>query len=351
LLIEGKWGLPHVQYAARWAFTRDLIDFLDQSTQTHALSNANTQHAQVEAQGALSIIKWFIAADVQHIRAFAPAYSLSRQRSYPATMLSVSIPFGKWQLSSSNRFEWFEHIPVFTGQISRNVGLFKLGVAARTSFRRPTMNDLFWGAANGQSITELSPEKGAEVELNQEFKTHWRNASLHWQQAIYSRKLESPILWMPAGAIWLPVNYHRSSVRGTQGNLMLKMHTKQVQYWFSAYGEWNDSRLQSAAGGPVFQRLFVPAANGQLQWGAVFHRHELALSMQFSGKRYITHDNSDFLKGYTLLNANWSRHFSLSKLRASYGLVLFNITQTAYYIIPGRPMPAMSVQAFFKTEF
>lgn len=351
VLVEGKWTLPKFQYAARWAYTRDAIDFLDPSTQVNALSNANTQHAQVEAHGALSIVKWFVAADVQHIRAFAPAYSLQRERSYPATMFSFSIPFGKWQLSSSNRFEWFERIPVFTGQISRNIGSFKLGFAARTSFRRPTMNDMFWGAANGQSLTELSPEKGVELELNQEFKKNWRNTSIIWQQAVYARELNSPILWMPAGAIWLPINYYSSSVRGTQGNLAVKVHQKRLQYWFSAYGEWNDSRLQATENGTVFQRLFVPSTNGQLQWGVVFQRHELALSMQFSGKRFITQDNSDFLKGYTLLNAQWSRCFNISRAKASYGLALYNITQTAYYIIPGRPMPAMSVQAFIKSEF
>jgi iron complex outermembrane receptor protein len=351
VLIEGKWGLPRIQYAARWAYTRDAIDFNDPLSRVHAVSNANAQHAQIEAQGAIAIVKWFVAADVQYIKAFAPAYSLQRQRSYPAQMLSFSVPFGKWNFSSSNRFEWFERIPVFSGQISRLVGAFKLGLAARSSFRRPTMNDLFWGAANGQLATNLNPEKGEELEFNQEFNYQRGNSTLHWQHAFYARKLNSPILWMPSGAVWLPVNYNSSQVRGMQGNMTVKVHLKQALYWVSAYGEWNDSRLQSVEGGPVFQRLFIPSANGQLQVGAMFGSHEMVLSMQFSGKRYVTQDNSDYLNGYALLNANWSRHFKLSKMRASYGLALLNITQTAYYIIPGRPMPAMTMQAFFKSEF
>jgi outer membrane cobalamin receptor len=213
------------------------------------------------------------------------------------------------------------------------------------------MNDLFWGAANGQLATNLNPEKGEELEFNQEFNYQRGNSTLHWQHAFYARKLNSPILWMPSGAVWLPVNYNRSQVRGMQGNMTVKVHLKQALYWVSAYGEWNDSRLQSVEGGPVFQRLFIPSANGQLQVGAMFGSHEMVLSMQFSGKRYVTQDNSDYLNGYALLNANWSRHFKLSKMRASYGLALLNITQTAYYIIPGRPMPAMTMQAFFKSEF
>lgn len=351
VLVEGKWGFPRIQYAARWAYTRDVIDFNDPLSHVHALSNAYTQHVQIEAQGAIATLKWFAGADAQHMSAFAPAYSLQRQRTYPAQMLSFTLPFGKWSFSSSNRFEWFERIPVFSGQISRLLGAFKLGLAARSSFRRPTMNDLFWGAANGQSTSNLNPEKGEELELNQEFNYQLGNSSVHWRHAFYARKLNSPILWMPSGAVWLPVNYYSSQVRGMQGNVTVKMHFKQAQYWVSAYGEWNDSRLQSVKGGPVFQRLFIPSANGQVQIGAMLGSHEVVLSMQCSGKRYVTQDNSDYLKGYALLNANWSRHFKLAKSRARYGIALMNITQTAYYIIPGRPMPAMSVQAFFKTEF
>jgi iron complex outermembrane receptor protein len=249
------------------------------------------------------------------------------------------------------RYEWNERMPTaglsLQFQASRRLA-WKSNV--HSSFRRPTLNDLFW--VSGAALSPLKSEKGWGSELGLMVKTDlttYKQCQLQFTAEItaYYRELDFPILWVPAGAVWRATNLSGGGrYAGAQLSVQAQAHIRQSKMGLQINLDRVKALVKQAEGGPEYQQIFVPLYNGNIALSWHRPKYQFSVNTQLVGLRYIQTDNLASLPAYALVNAQWRYPAVLTKKGVVFdvGLQTQNLTQTSYFSMPGRPMPGRSVQ-------
>lgn len=380
-MVEGNQLLgvqQKVKGTLRLGYVHDYIDFLEgRIGAEHAISVANTLHAQTEWQVALpKKMTLLFGGDFQWQQADINAYLGKVNRQLPANFVSLSgmshvQTAGKTyrlQYVFSSRYEWHENIP--TGSFSLLLGKekqvkekawklplqYKLNV--HNSFRRPTLNDLYWYIPSGR--TALYSEKGNSAELGfvlgnaltGNFLNGWLARGVKHGQVLgnaeitaFYRQLDKPILWMPAGAIWRPMNLMGGGQYvgiAYQSQCVFLISAKRISsVRVFSQGEWVRTSVKSSAESQPYQQIFIPnytgAAGIQVKsvWG------DVGLLLKSTGKRFIQTDNLVAMKSFNLLDISWSKPFVLPqwKMQGKFHASCENVMGVVYQTVPNRPMP------------
>ena len=249
------------------------------------------------------------------------------------------------------RYEWNERMPTagmsLQFQASRRLA-WKSNV--HTSFRRPTLNDLFW--VSGAALSPLKSEKGWGSEMGLLYQSNLVQKGetqllLKAEMTAYYRELDYPILWVPAGAVWRATNLSGGGkYAGAQLSLTAQLQKHRSNIALQLNVDRVQARVKQALNAPEYQQIFVPPNNGNFTLSWHRPKHQLSVNCLLVGARYIQTDNLASLPAYQLVNALW-RVPSVWKRNgfiADLGVQCQNLTQTQYQSMPGRPMPGRSFQ-------
>ncbi|MBM3438678.1 MAG: hypothetical protein FJX91_06045 [Bacteroidetes bacterium] len=331
----------------------DQIDYYSTPDDTMgSLSRGNTLHYQNELYYSKRSLRVLLGTDFQYQSAHTEYYLGWSRRSLPASLLGVYWSHRKWSAMGNARYEWNERMPTagmsLQFQASRRLA-WKSNV--HTSFRRPTLNDLFW--VSGAALSPLKSERGWGSEMGclyQSNTSHWRKWQLVQVKAeltAYYRELDYPILWVPAGAVWRATNLSGGGkYAGAQLSVVAQFALLQSSFVLQANLDRVRARVKQFQNAPEYQQIFVPPYNGNFSLNWHRPKHHLAVNGQWVGLRYIQTDNLAYLPPYTLWNAQWRRIALLNQkgIALDLGLQCQNIMGTRYQSMPGRPMPGRSVQ-------
>ena len=375
-MVEGNQLLgvqQKVKGTLRLGYVHDYIDFLvGRIGADHAISVANTFHAQTEWQVALpKKLMLLFGGDFQWQQADINAYLGKVNRQLPANFVSLTglthvQTAGKtYRLHYvfSSRYEWHENIP--TGSFSLLWGKekewkwplqYKLNV--HNSFRRPTLNDLYWYIPSGR--TSLYSEKGKSAELGIVLGNALTgNAAIgvlngdvkrsqvlgNMEVTAFYRQLDKPILWMPAGAIWRPMNLMGGGEYvglAYQSQCVFLLSAKRItSVRIFSQGEWVRTSVKSSPESQPYQQIFIPNYTGasgiqvKSVWG------DVGLLIKTTGKRFIQTDNLVAMKSFDLMDITWSRPFVLTqwKMQGKFHASCENVMGVVYQTVPNRPMP------------
>ena len=342
----------HLSMLQRLGGVMDQIDYYSSPEDTlGSLSRGKTLHYQNELYYTRERLRFLLGTDFQYQRAHTEYYLGWARRTLPASLLGIYWSEGKWSAVGNARYEWNERMPTagvsVQFQASRRLA-WKSNV--HSSFRRPTLNDLFW--VSGAAISPLKSEKGWGSELGVLLKTDLSNFKQYQLQlsaelTTYYRELDYPILWVPAGAVWRATNLSGGGrYAGAQLSAQLLVQYHKSKFNLQANLDRVKALVKQATHSPEYQQIFVPLYNGNIALSWHRPKNQFALNTQFVGQRYVQTDNLASLPAYALFNATW-RHSGLLNpkgFRIDLGLQTQNLTQTVYYSMPGRPMPGRSVQ-------
>ena len=357
--LNHRWKSTH-----RVGWIRDFMEYTDGNTVgggTPQRSIANTTHVQSEwyyKPNANTLL--LMGGDFQAQQADISHYVQPVNRILPAIFVAwykagernfMSIPW-HWQRVATARYEAKERIPTasisWVVKPSASVASVKFNV--HSTFRRPTLNDLYWFVPGGNRLT-LTYEQGAGTELA--WQRRWtKYGSLEW--LVYGRYLDKPIVWVPAGAFWMPTNLQGG---GTYYGGQSK--TKAYIWVHPTYGTWiwvnqwerNISWVKQAINSHAYHQIFIPNLSGKTTM--VWQKKNLAaeIGYAYTGKRYIQTDNKKYLPGFGLVQAEvsyqkaWKTNVLVLRLE---GDNLLNIT---YQTVPNRPMPGASVRVVSSLRF
>lgn len=347
-MAESKYHVKDFKWNARAAAIKDLIRFRDTNTGEDERTLAKSFHLQSEWSGVYKNMHWLTAADFQAIVAHAPAYNGQKRRNYPAQIAAIQWKEKKWCSAASMRFEWFEKLPVYAASIGRELGQFKLAAAARTSFRRPALNDLFW---DRNDHVALKPEKGKEVECTLDWTYKRDAAEIQFQGGAFTRQLSNAIIWIPTGFKWEAVNYFSANYSGIQVRFFGKTKFKKSVFTLIANGETVYSQVKVGNEEKAYERIFVPNVNGSLQAAWTCLSWSFNADMVHTGRRFIATDNSSQLPGFSILNAGMEKKITLHAVEMNVALNASNILGAAYYVMPGKPMPFRGFQITIKLKY
>ena len=343
----------------RLGYVKDQINYFSSpSDNKGSLSIGKTVHFQSEFYRIWGIWKAFLGNDIQYQQAHSEYYLGWSSRVLPASLIGLSASKGKTSYGFNGRYEWHEKVPTmglsFVYQASKQ-GSIKANV--HSSFRRPTLNDLFW--VTGGMAQGLKPEKGKGAEVGYLLK--WLPNGL-WKQnrvdqnrwvgqselTFYYRTVDQPILWVPKGTYWFATNLSGGGIyvggqlsaslkyqMGDKGSVILKSNVDRVS-----------SRVKQTPESMAYQQIFVPDWNGNAYLGFENLRFETGIGMDYTGRRFIQTDNLESLNPFALVNLQ----FGLRKVVLPMGMMLqgklelLNVLNQEYVNMPGRPMPGRAVR-------
>jgi iron complex outermembrane receptor protein len=330
----------------------DQIDYYSTPQDTvGSLSRGRTFHYQNELYYSKRALRILLGTDFQYQSAHTEYYLGWSHRALPASLLGVYWSHRKWSAVGNARYEWNERMPTaglsLQFQASRRLA-WKSNV--HTSFRRPTLNDLFW--VSGAALSPLKSEKGWGSEMGLLYQSNLVQKGetqllLKAEMTAYYRELDYPILWVPAGAVWRATNLSGGGkYAGAQLSLTAQLQKHRSNIALQLNVDRVQARVKQALNAPEYQQIFVPPYNGNLTLSWHRPKYQLSMNCLLVGERYIQTDNLASLPAYQLVNALW-RVPSVWKRNgfiADLGVQCQNLTQTQYQSMPGRPMPGRSFQ-------
>lgn len=338
-LIESNIYLKKVNNINRLGITRDQIVFTDTAHHVQDTSLADVKHFQTEWYFNYRKIKILTGADLQWQSGRASSYHGVRERIYPAQFLSVNIPIKNWIFNTSIRFEWYEKIPVWSASTERNIAKrLKLKANAHNTFRRPTLNDLFWGTLAARN---LKNEYGYGAETGIEYGIKRNHYFASFTSCIYARNITNAIVWMPANPQWIPMNAMQGKFQGLQFMANQKwVSGKSILRILLNYDYLNSAMLYSEADVVKRERIFVPRHSGNLLLGLDRGTWNGNVNYVYTGARFISTDNSEMLNGFGLLNLQLSHTMVIkNKWTGFIQLSIQNLSNIKYENMPGKPMP------------
>ena len=215
------------------------------------------------------------------------------------------------------------------------------GLAAR-SFRAPTFNDLYWpredwdalygpGSGGVEGNPNLKPETATSYELG---VGTFHFGKVETDITYFYNRFKDMINWTMDNTFWWrPTNVDTAVIKGVEANVNFEI-TKALK------ANLNYTRLSATN-------------NVTHQWIIYRPRHEYKSSMTYDvtdrlnfyiagkllSKRYVTTDNSRFLKSYFIADTNIS--YKLAKF-ATLTMTVYNLFNRNYEEEEGYPMPGTS---------
>ncbi len=221
---------------------------------------------------------------------------------------------------------------VFSGNVYRN-------------YKVPTLNDLYWDPGG---TPELQPEQGIGYEVGMAYSTYQSDqfiTQFKVEANAYRSNIEDWILWYPTDDnFWKAENLKKVLNRGIETKLALQFSlggfsaSLKGQYAYTeAQNQQPISGLDNSEGK---QLIYTPYHKSNFtasieKWGIrLFYHHN------YTGERYTTRDNSEYVESYNLGAMGLSKDFKPSNnIYCKAQIKLNNILDEQYQVLAWRPMP------------
>jgi vitamin B12 transporter len=219
--------------------------------------------------------------------------------------------------------------------------------------RVPTLNDMYWNPGGNRS---LKNEYGYTGELTNEMSGNISpSLSFTSQMSLYLISIDNMIKWTPGeSGYWSPSNISKANSSGAEGNLILNYVNSYFKIRFSAKYAWNVARIIKSQDGEVFsgkQIIYSPEHLFNAGLRAGYKNYYLSSMSCFTGKRYITADNSDYLSAYLINNVSTGIKFYSGKNSFDINLKADNLFNINYQAIAWYPMPGRSFNVSIIYQF
>ena len=263
---------------------------------------------------------------------------------YPAMRFdAVSSAGTSWSPQAGARvsFKTFE-----AGILSR----INTGVRASLSrnFRAPTFNELYYAGGGGLGNPDLRPERATSFDAGADLL--FAALGDHYVQASYFRiDMKDRVVWVAAGAgIVSPRNMHRIRSEGFEfshtSSMLSDIITIETNYTLAETRNISPGDLNEGN-----QLIYIPRetfnitlALGKEFATGFFRKISVMARETFTGYRYISEDNADFLPSFKLTDIAVAGRMSINQLSMAIKAEINNLFDEDYQVIIGYPMPRRS---------
>jgi iron complex outermembrane receptor protein len=211
------------------------------------------------------------------------------------------------------------------------------------AFRIPTFNDLYWNQGGNPNLTA---EKSWNTELNLAKRWKWKDHRVVVRQNAYVKSITNGIIWLPTAGYWSPINMTRIRSQGLESKLNYEAYCMGIALKMEILYDYcrsfpvesnvpNDASLHK-------QVMYVPIHQAQGLINMSYKKWSLLYRHRFTGYRFTTADESDFLPSFQLGELSLEKSFlsrRMSNERAIIRLDILNLYNTYFETIALRPQP------------
>lgn len=229
---------------------------------------------------------------------------------------------------------------------------FKANFSRNTKL--PSMNDLFWAPGGNPSLVNESANMFEFIyEMNQKISS---TLLLKFDLSLYLNSINNMIQWRPGEySYWIADNVKNVNTSGLESALSFKYNINKVSstlnlsYTYTRATTTGSDILNDESVGK--QLIYVPEnqANATLRFSYLnFYSSWISA---FTGRRYTTVDNSNFLPGYFLnsISSGYVLHNNANLYNIS--LTVDNLFNTTYETIAYYPQPGRSYSLKLLIQF
>ncbi len=220
------------------------------------------------------------------------------------------------------------------------------------NFRQPNFNALYWQPGGNPGLT---PEKSQSFEAGLQGDHVGGFFRLAWNAVYYNTRVKDNIRWLPQGSVWSPRNLTRIKSEGLETAVTLSdknnRHMLRGAYSFTNARKTSSDFSGDQTAGNMLP--LVPKHQYSLQAGTAWGAFSAGATWQFMSFRYANLDNNprDVLDAQATLDAWISYAFSGGPWQVSLTPAASNITDEAYAMVNGYPMPGQTFSLKFSLQY
>ena len=321
---------------------------MDDESLTHALRNILNLKYKVKG----FTIEGNVSGDYE--KAISPGYETIHQRGLVGLSLKAAYYFKQGvllQLGARQEIMNTSFSP-FMPYLSVGYGKwftkhhFAVELTGKRSFRFPTMNDLYW---KGSGNANLKPEDSWNTELSISYRMdNWFSLTL----SNYYTFVQQQIQWTPdANGRWTPQNLKAVFARGAEINAGFALPDNvlpgftlrnNLSYAYTISTQTSGVNNQDEAIGK--QLIYVPRNRLSAGLNIGYKRFLLSPVFRYTGIRFVSTDNQDYLPVYYLLDVEISKEFSIKASSIKLAFRVNNINNTRYQDVAQRAMPGRNFE-------
>jgi iron complex outermembrane receptor protein len=211
------------------------------------------------------------------------------------------------------------------------------------NYRLPTLNDLYW---NPGGNTMLEPEDGWSEDLGIKHFNKIKNITYEIGATAYNSLINNWIIWLPQINFWSPENVTQVWSRGVESKLKIGLDFKKIKISLSGmynYTLSTNNKVNSLNDKSLGEQLiYVPESVANINLSVSLFGFNLTYNHVFTGKRYTTSDNSEYLKPYNIGSLFFSKEISVKSINFKVFADINNIWNTDYQAIAWRAMPPLN---------
>lgn len=221
-------------------------------------------------------------------------------------------------------------------------------------FRVPTFNDLYWVPGGNK---DLLPEKGFSEEVGIAINLVSKNKKHQFlfEPTLFNRNMKNWILWLPGQTYWSPQNIMEVWSRGAETRTELGFKIKQVIIkldLLTSYVLSTNQKSKSENDASVGKQLiYVPMYSGHGKFSLVYKNFLFSINQNYTGYRYTSNDNTEYLEPYFLTNIYLSYKLRLNQSAFYFFVQINNLFNQQYQLVLNRAMPLKNYLAGITIQF
>ncbi|MGM0406850.1 MAG: TonB-dependent receptor plug domain-containing protein, partial [Bacteroidota bacterium] len=212
--------------------------------------------------------------------------------------------------------------------------LFLTGNFAK-NYRVPTFNELYWG---NWGNPDLDPETGFSEDLGVTFYQSISDHQTKLNITVFNSNVDNWIVWVPDHTIWTPKNVKEVWSRGIESSF--NYHFSAGHYKINFDASYNYNKATNGNSPPDNKQLiYVP--KHQYHWGVQLKYKfiDLKYNESFTGKRYTSENNQQYVNAFTVGNAHVGIGFNSKIITGKMIFSIYNIWNSSYQAMAWYPMP------------
>jgi len=244
----------------------------------------------------------------------------------------------------------------FTGNTGIHYQLTKLiatKINANTSYRQPTLNDLYWNPGGNKN---LKPEESYEIDGGIELNYNKNNFTLLFEATYFNRHTTNWIIWLPTdNAFWSPKNIAEVYSRGTETKTELRYNKKDFQIklilntsYVLSSNEKSKNENDNSTGK---QLIYTPRYTGQSSMSISYQKLNFIFNNTYTGYRFTSTDNTNWLSPYYIANIKCSYPYSFNTINMELFCAVNNLFNKNYAVVLNRPMPLRNYEIGMRINY
>ncbi len=226
--------------------------------------------------------------------------------------------------------------------------------SAAKVYRTPTLNDLYWNPGGNPG---LQSESGfsEDVGLLFHFIFPKKKINFSFEPTVFNRTINNWILWLPGESFWSPQNILQVWSRGMETRSELKFTTQNFSFKINVMTNYvlstNDKATTANDASLHKQLIYTPMYSGHLKLSLQYKKIAVSYLQNYTGYRYTSTDNTEFLTPYSLANIYAMYQFVIKNYSINFFAEANNIFNQQYQVLLNRAMPLVNYQAGFSIQF